>query len=54
MLDFLNLKWEDAVLSHEKYSHAETDEKGITVGNNDSKVPIHDSSVDKYKKILIP
>jgi len=52
ILNFLNLKWEDSVLSHEKYSHVEIDEKGITVGNNDSKIPIHDSSVGKYKKIL--
>ncbi len=50
VLDFLNLKWEDSVLSHEKYSHAETDEKGITVGNNDSKIPIHESSVGKWVK----
>lgn len=54
ILDFLNLKWEDSVLSHEKLSHAETDEKGITVGNNDSKIPINASSVDRYKKFLKP
>jgi len=54
ILDFLNLKWEDSVLSHEKLSHAETDKKGITVGDNDSKIPINDSSVGRYKKFLKP
>jgi len=52
ILDFLNLKWEDSVLSNEKLTHTETDESGITVGNNDSKIPIHSSSVGKHKKFL--
>jgi len=52
ILDFLNLKWEDSVLSHEKFSHAETNNSGITVGENDSRIPIHTSSLGKYKKFL--
>lgn len=52
ILDFLNLEWEDSLLSHEKISHPETDESGITVGNNDSKIPIHSSSVGIHKKFL--
>jgi len=52
VLDFLKLDWEDSVLSHEKFSHAETDSSGITVGNNDTKIPISTSSLDRYKKFL--
>jgi len=52
ILNFLNLKWEDSVLSHEKHPHVETNAKGITVGKNDSTIPIQNSSVGRYKKFL--
>jgi len=52
VLDFLKLDWEDSVLSHEKIPHAETDSEGITVGNNDTKIPINAASVNRYKKLL--
>lgn len=52
VLNFLNLEWEDAVLSHEKILHAETDQDGITVGNTNTKSPITSSSMGKYKRFL--
>jgi len=52
VLDFLKLDWEDSVLCHEKQSHVETDSSGITVGKNDTKIPINASSIDRYKKFL--
>jgi len=54
VLDFLKLDWEDSVLAHEKHQHAETDSSGITVGNNNTKVPINESSVNRYKRFLKP
>jgi len=52
VLGFLKLDWEDSVLSHEKHHHTETNSSGITVGKNDTKIPITDSSVGRYKKFL--
>jgi len=52
VLDFLDLSWEDSVLSHEKASHVEVDEHGIGIGNNDSTKPIFTKSVNKYSQIL--
>jgi len=52
VLNFLKLNWEDSVLSHEKHSHAETNSSGITVGNNDTKIPINELSVNRYKQFL--
>ena len=52
ILKFLNLEWEDALLAHEKITHPETDENGITVGGTKVKNPIFSSSVDNYKKSL--
>jgi len=52
VLKFLNLGWENSVLEHEKFSHVETDQSGITVGNNNTKIPINVDSVNRYKKFL--
>jgi len=52
VLDFLKLDWEESVLSPEKNPHTETDALGITVGENDTKIPINESSIDRYKKFL--
>jgi len=52
VLNFLNLSWENSVLEHEKLSHVETNQSGITVGNNDTRIPINKTSVDRYKKFL--
>jgi len=52
VLNFLNLSWENSVLEHEKLSHVETNQSGITVGNNDTRIPIHKASIDRYKKFL--
>jgi len=52
VLNFLNLRWENSLLEHEKLPHAETDQSGITVGNNDTKIPINKNSINRYKKFL--
>jgi len=52
VLNFLNLEWEDSVLEPEKHIHTETDEFGITVGKNNTKIPINENSINRYKKIL--
>lgn len=50
MIDFLDIPWEDVLLSHHKVKHADTDEHGITIGNNDTKLPIFTKSIGKYNE----
>lgn len=52
VLNFLELPWDDSVLSHEKSHHVEVDEQGIGIGNNDSTKPIFSQSVNKFSQTL--
>jgi len=49
---FLNIDWENSLLSHNTMTHDEVDENGITLGMNDSKKPIHVDSIGLSQKYL--
>lgn len=52
IIKFLGINWEDSLLSHEKKIHPETDMNGFAIGNTNTKLPIFNSSVNKYEKYL--
>jgi len=50
--NFLDLEWEDSLLSHHTLDHSQTNSDGITVGNINTKKSISPKSVNQYGDIL--
>ena len=50
--EFLKVDMEKSLFNHHKVSHTEIDEKGFSIGQTDSKKPISDFHVERYKQIL--
>ena len=50
LVKFLKLNFEDALMVHHKKKHSLTNERGITIGNTDTKLPIFNESIGRYKK----
>lgn len=52
IVSHLGLEWEESLLTHEKLSHGETNDSGLTLGGTDSKRPIETSSLGQWTKNL--
>lgn len=52
LIKFLGVNWEDDLLHHDRKKHNFTDNQGITVGNTDTKLPIFNKSVGRYREDL--
>jgi hypothetical protein len=52
VVSHLGLEWEESLLTHEKLSHGEINDGGLTLGGTDSKRPIETSSLGQWKKNL--
>jgi hypothetical protein len=50
--NFLKVDIEKSLFNHHTISHTEVDEKGFSIGQTDSKLPISDFHVERYKQIL--
>lgn len=47
---FLDLEFHENMLKHHKFDHYRTNAKGITIGDTNTKLPIHRDSVKSYEK----
>ncbi len=52
IVKFLDLRWDVSLLSHHLIVHSETDERGFTIGNTDSHMPISTFHLHRYKDEL--
>jgi protein-tyrosine sulfotransferase len=52
LVDRLGLRWESALLAHHEQAHGETSTDGFTIGRTQSRLPISDSSIGKYREVL--
>lgn len=48
----LEIPWEDGLLQHNLHAHDEVFEGGLTVGGTNSKSPIHDGSIGRWRNAL--
>jgi len=46
----LDLEFHENMLKHHKFDHYRTNAKGITIGDTNTKLPIHRDSVKSYEK----
>lgn len=51
-MKFLDIGWEDSLLTHHKIKHEFTDRKGITVGDTNTTLPIFNDSIGRFTTSL--
>jgi len=52
IINFLDLEWEDSLLSHHTLNHSQIDDAGMSIGNTNATKPIFSTSLGQYEDKL--